>query len=154
MTDPTTAREALIVEVVGDAARLIREVEALAPMLKETCQALVQANTELRDTLAGFECRMAAIAENVKIRSVQHLAMRVDDAAKQSIEQQSRAMADAARVAFGAELGATMQRLQAALRPLMNQRERHWTRWLTHLAAAAAGAAATWILAALRFGGG
>jgi hypothetical protein len=152
MTDPTTAREALIVEVVGDAARLIREVEALAPMLKETCQALVRADTELRDTLAGFERRMAAISENVKIRSVQHLAMRVDDAAKQSIEQQSRAMADAARVAFGAELGATMQRLQAALQPLINQRERHWKRWLTHLAAAAAGVAATWILA-LRFGG-
>jgi hypothetical protein len=124
MTDPTTAREALIVEVVGDAARLIREVEALAPMLKETCQALVRANTELRDTLAGFERRMAAISENVKIRSVQHLAMRVDDAAKQSIEQQSRAMADAARVAFGAELGATMiSRLR------LQERQRHGS-WL------------------------
>lgn len=153
MTDPTTARDALIIEALGDAAKLLRQVEALAPMLVDTRQALVQANADLRDTLAGFESRMAAISENVKIRTVQHLAMRVDEAAKQSIEQQSRAMADAARIAFGAELGATMQRLQAALQPLIERPERNWEQWLTHVAAAAAAAAATWFVI-LHLGGG
>ena len=153
MTDPTTAREALIVETLGDVAKLMRQVEALAPMLSETCQALLQANTDLGDTLAGFESRMAAITENAKSRTVQHLAVRVDEAARRSIELQGRAMADAARVAFGAELGATMQRLQAALQPLIEERKRHWERWLTHLAVASAASAATWILA-LRLGSG
>ena len=55
-------------------------------------------------------------------------------------------MADAARVAFGAQLGATLQRLESALQPLIERRERPWERWLTHAAAAAAASAATWML--------
>jgi len=147
MTDPATAREALIVEAIGDVAKLIREVEALAPALDETCQALRQANTSLRDELAGFESRIAAITENAKTQTVKHMAARADEAARRSVDLQSRAMTDAARVAFGAELGATMQRLQATLRPLIERPQRRWERWLTHAAAAAAASAATWFLA-------
>jgi hypothetical protein len=147
MTEPTTAREALIVEAVGEAARLIRHVEAFAPALDEMCQALRQADTQLRDTLAGFESRMAAITENAKTRTVQHLAARVDEATRRSIEQQSRAMADAARLAFGAELGATVQRFQSALQRLSGRPQLRWEPWLTHLAAATAASAATWALA-------
>lgn len=147
MTDPATAREALIVEAIGEVAKLIRKVEALVPSVDETCQALQQAHTNLRDELAGFESRMAAITENAKTQTVKHLAARADEAARRSIDQQSRAMADAARVAFGAELGATMQRLQATLRPLIERPERRWERWLTHAAAAAAASAMTWLLA-------
>lgn len=153
MTDPTTAREALIVEAVGEAARLIRQVQALAPVLDASCQALLQAHAGLRDTLAAFESRMLAITENAKTRTVQHLAARVDEAARRSIEQQSRAMADAARVAFGTELGATLQRLHATMQPLIERPKRHWEQWLTHLAAASAASAATWILV-LHLGGG
>ena len=153
MTNPTTAREALIVEALGEAAKLIRQVEALAPVLVETCQALLQANVNLRDSLSGFESRMAAITENAKARTVQHLAVRIEEAARRSVESQGRAMADAARVAFGAELGATMQRLQSALQPLIERQERHWESWLTHLAVASAASAVTWGLA-LRLGGG
>jgi hypothetical protein len=147
MRDPTTAREALIVEAVGEAAKLIRQVEALAPVLDKMCQALLQADTHLRGTLAGFESRMAAITENAKTQTVKHLATRADEATRRSIDQQGRAMADAARVAFGAELGVTIQRLQTTLQPLLERRERPWERWLTHAAAAAVAAAATWALA-------
>lgn len=153
MTDPTTVREALIVEVVGDAAKLLRQVETLAPVLKEACQALQQASTGLHDGLAAFETRIVAITETAKSRTVQYMAVRADEAARRSLEEQSRAMADAARVAFGAELGAAMQRLQTALQPLLERRERRRERWLTHLAAAAAASAATWIWA-LRVAGG
>jgi hypothetical protein len=148
MNHPTTAREALIVEAIGDAARLIRQVEALAPVLDETRQALLQASGHLHDTLAGLEGRMATITDNAKTRTVQHLAVRVDEAARRSIEQQSRAMADAARVAFGVEFGATMQRLQSALQPLIERRKRRWEQWLMHAATAAAACAATSALAA------
>ena len=144
MTNPTTAREALIVEALGEAAKLIRKVEALAPVLVETCRALQQANTNLRDTLAGFEGRMAAITENAKTRTVHHLAVRIEEGAKRAVESQSRAMADAARVAFAAELGATMQRLKSALQPLIERQERHWESWLTHLAVATTASAVTW----------
>lgn len=147
MTDPATAREALIVEVIGDVAKLLREVEAVAPALDETCQALLLANASLRDELSGFERRMAAITENAKTVTAKHLAARTDEAARRSIDQQSRAMADAARVAFGVELGATMQRLQASLHPLTERRGRRWEACLTHAAAAAVASSATWVLA-------
>ena len=145
MSSPGTAREALIAEAVGDAAKLIQQVEALAPLLNGSCQALLRANTELGDTLAGFESRMAAITEHAKTRAVHHLAVRVDEVARHSTEQQSRAMADAARVAFGVELGAVMQQLKSALQPRIGQRRPQWDWWLTHLAAAAAASAAMWI---------
>lgn len=150
MSDRATAREALIAEAIGDVAKLLREVEAVAPALDETCQALLLANTSLRDELSGFERRMAAITENAKTVTAKHLAARADEAARRSIDQQSRAMADAARVAFGAELGATLQRLQATLQPLIERRVQrwgHWETWLTHAAAAALAAGATWALA-------
>jgi hypothetical protein len=79
MTDPTTLREALIVEALGEAAKLIRQVEALTPMLDQSYQALLQADGGLRDTLTSFAGRMAAITENAKTLTVQHLAMRAED---------------------------------------------------------------------------
>ena len=146
MSEPSNAREALIAEAIGDVARLMQDVEALAPMLDQTRAALLQANLGLRDSLGGFENRMSAITENAKIKTVRHLALRTDEAARRSIDQQSRAMADAARVAFGAEIGATMQRWQATLQPLIERQERRWETWLTHTAAAAAAAVVTWVL--------
>jgi len=147
MNSPATAREALIVEAIGEVAKLLQDVEALTPVLNDSCRALQEANTSLRDELASFERRIAAIAENAKTQTVKYIATRAGEAAGRSVDQQSRAMADAARVAFGAELGATMQRLQTMLQPLLERREQPWDRWLTHVAAAAVGSAATWTLA-------
>ena len=148
MSQPSTAREALIVEAIGDVAKLIQQVEAMAPALEETCDALLLTSTKLHDELASFERRMSAITEQAKTHTARHIAVRADEAARQSIDQQSRAMADAARVAFGAELGATMQRLQTILRPLLERHERPWEQWLTHTATAVAASAATLALAA------
>jgi hypothetical protein len=92
---------------------------------------------------------MAAITENAKTRTVQHLAARADEAARRSIDLQARAMADAARIAFGAELGATLQRLQTSIQPLVERPGRRWEPWLTHAAAAATASAATWTLAVM-----
>ena len=88
MNHPATAREALIVEAIGEVAKLIQDVEALAPILNESCRALQQANTSLRDELAGFERRMAVIAENAKTQAVKYIAARVDQAAGRSIDLQ------------------------------------------------------------------
>ena len=106
------------------------------------------ARAQLADQLAAFDAHVTALAEKAKVQVVKHILARTDDAARQSIEQQSRAMADAARVAFGADLGATLQRLQA----LQNRPERRWEQWLTHAAAAATASAATWTLAITLWG--
>jgi hypothetical protein len=73
---------------------------------------------------------------------VKHVLARTEEAARQSAEVHSRAMADAARVAFGAEVGAALQRLKS----LHERPERRWERWLTHAAAAATASAGTLML--------
>ena len=53
MNSPATAREALIVEAIGEVAKLLQDVEALTPVLNDSCRALQEANTILRDELAS-----------------------------------------------------------------------------------------------------
>jgi hypothetical protein len=143
MTHPSTTREMLIVEALGEAAKLIRQVEALAPELDRSRQALADAHSGLSGQLAEFETQVLALTEKAKVVAVKHVLTRTEEAARQSADLQSRAMADAARVAFGADLGATLQRLQSLhVRP-----GPRWEPWLTHAAAAATASAATWTLA-------
>lgn len=149
MTHPSTTREALIVEALGEAEKLIRQVEALAPALDQSRQALADAHSGLAGQLAAFEAQVLALTEKAKVQVVKHILARTDEAARRSVELQGRAMADAARVAFGAELDATMQRLQGTLQPLIERRTRGWEPWLTHAAAAIVASAATWVLALL-----
>ena len=151
MTHASTAREALISEAIGDVADLVKTVEALAPQLDAICQALREASTGLRGDLASFESRLTALTDNAKSVTIKYLATRVAETTERSLNEQSRAMSDAARVAFGAELGATLQRMQAMLPPLIERRDHVWMRYLTHAMAAAAGSVATWALAAHRW---
>jgi hypothetical protein len=143
MTNPNTTREVLIVEALGEAAKLIRQVEALAPALDRSRQALADAHSGLSGQLAAFETQVLALTEKAKVVAVKHVLTRTEEAARQSADLQSRAMADAARVAFGADLGATLQRLQS----LHARPGPRWEPWLTHAAAAATASAATWTLA-------
>ena len=146
MTHPSTTREALIVEALGEAGKLIRQVEALAPALDESRQALADAHSGLADQLTAFEGRVTAfeaqvlaLTEKAKVVAVKHIQARTDEAARRSADVQSRAMADAARIAFGAEVGAALQRLKA----LHDAPQRRWEQLLTHAAAAAAASAVT-----------
>ena len=143
MNHPSTTREVLIVEALGEAAKLIRQVEALAPALDRSRQALADAHSGLSGQLAEFETQVLALTEKAKVVAVKHVLTRTEEAARQSADLQSRAMADAARVAFGADLGATLQRLQS----LHARPGPRWEPWLTHAAAAATASAATWTLA-------
>jgi hypothetical protein len=147
VNEPVGAREALLIEAIGEMVNLIDSVDRLTPELREASREIGQAREGLRGSLAAFETQVLALCEKAKVQAVKHILARTDEAARLSIEQQSRAMADAARVAFGAEVGATVQRLQSALQPLIEQRSRRWERWLTHAAAAASASAATWMLA-------
>jgi hypothetical protein len=147
MMHPNSTREVLIVEALGEAAKLIRQVEALAPALDQSRQALADAHSGLSGQLAAFETQVLALTEKAKVVAVKHILTRTEEAARQSADLQSRAMADAARVALGAELGATMQRLQSAIQPAVERPGKRLDQWLTHAAAAATASAVTWALA-------
>jgi len=143
MMHPNTTREVLIVEALGEAAKLIRQVEALAPALDQSRQALADAHSGLSGQMAAFQSHVLALTEKAKVVALKHIQTRTEEAARQSADLQSRAMADAARVAFGAELGAAVQRLKS----LHERPGRRLEEWLTHAAAAATASAATWTLA-------
>ena len=153
MSDPSSAREALLIEAIGEAAMLIESVEALIPVLKENGREVARASSGLHDALAAFEGRMTAITENAKTQTVKHLVAHTEAAARRSVDQQSRAMADAARVAFGAQVGGVLERLQAMVRPLIERQEPPRRPWLTHAVTAAAASVATWVVV-LCFGRG
>lgn len=148
MNGPGSAREALIAEVVGDLARMFDRAEALERSMALSRQALADAHSRLGDQLAAFEAQVTALTERAKVQAVRHIVARTDEAARRSIDQQSRAMADAARAAFDAELGATVHRLHSMLHPLVGRQRRPWERWLAHAAIAVAASSVTWVIAA------
>lgn len=138
------AREALLTEAIGETANLIESVERLAPELREIGREIAQAKTGLRDSFSSFETQVMSLCEKAKVQTVKHMLARTDEATRRSIELQSRAIADAARVAFGAEVGAALQGLRSALH---EKSKLQWEGWITHAAAFVAGAAAAWMLA-------
>jgi hypothetical protein len=144
---PGTVREALIAEAIGDLGRLIDQTQTLQPAMTESRQAFLDAHAQLANHLAAFEGQIAALSEKAKVQTVKHILVRTDEAARRSIDSQGRAMADAARVAFQAELIPTLQRLQRSIQPLIERQERRWEPLLTHAAAAVTGSAVTGALA-------
>lgn len=149
-----TAREALIIEAIGEVARLIRQVDALAPDMQETCHALHRADAKLHDTLAGFEARLAAISERAKTQTVQQLEMQMNAAAQQVAVRLCGALAAAAQQAFQDQVGSTvkwqhvvLEDLKALLERLAKQRAERWIPWATHATALLFGAMLTlWVL--------
>jgi hypothetical protein len=148
VTQPSTAREALIVEALGEIARLVDRVEALAPVMNDAQRAVVQASDQLLHRVVAFEARMATITENAKNKTVEHIARRTDQLARQSLAQQTQAMTESARAICNAEIGTTLQRLASSVHTLaerVERAERPWLCWLTHAATAAVSACATTI---------
>lgn len=143
---PSTAREALIVEALGDLARLMDRLEALAPSLNQARRGLSKANADLADRTVAFEGRMAAISENAKAVVVDHILRRTQEIARRSALDQMRTMQDAVRALFKTEFGPTLSTLDTllgSLRQLIERMDRPWDPWLMHAATATVSSAAT-----------
>lgn len=147
MNRPTTAREALVAEAIGDVARLLDRVESLVPLLDRTRLALAEANATLVEQVDALEGRMATITQTAKVKTVEHLARHADAVAMRSTEQQTRAMTEAARAIFGAEVEPALQRLARSLQHLAERVDRPWERWLVHAATVTTSCAVTWAAA-------
>ncbi len=136
MNRPTTAREALIAEALGDVAQLVDRVEALAPAMDEARRALDHASAGLARQAETFERKMSALAENAQTQAVRHIARRTDALTRESMDTQSRAMAEAARALFAAEVFPALQHLALPLRQMVARLDRPWLTWLSHAATA------------------
>jgi hypothetical protein len=152
MKAPSTTREALLAEALGEMATLMRQVETLVPALDASCQALTQAQRGLADQLASFDIEVTELTERAKARAVNHIVARTNEVTQYAIKLQGQAMAEAARQALSTEMGATLQQLRWAVHSLMQPEPWRWEPWLTHAAAATTAAAATWMLAVVWWG--
>ena len=141
-----TTREVLIAEAIGDLGRLLDRAEALQQALLESTQALVDARAILAGQLAAFDAHVIALAERAKVIAVRHILAKTEEAARRSVESQTRAMADAAQVLFKTEITPALQRLAMPLQQLVQRVDRPWEQWLTHAATAAVASVLTWTL--------
>ena len=145
MATPTTTREALLADALGDLGRLLDRTEAVKRETLATRQAMVKANDQLAKQLTDFQGSVNAGTERVKSHIVNHVAARADYAARQSIEAQRQAMAHAATQAFKAELSPALHQLNTQVHVLSKAVDRLWLNWLTHAATAGLASAGTWL---------
>jgi hypothetical protein len=144
MNGPTTAREALIVEALGEVAVLLDRIESLTSSMEVGRLALANAGAELGDRLKAFEAGIASVSQKVQASAAEQLVRRAVKATSDSVETQTRAMNAAARLAFSAQVDSNLAQLTASLQQVLHRVDRPWDHWLTHVATATASAAVTW----------
>ena len=144
MSQPTSAREALIAEALGDIALLLDRVESMTESMEVGRLALANASAELSDRMKLWEVDTEKVAQRVQAKAVERIVRRTGKAASDSIELQARAMSAAARLAFSAEVDSNLARLTRSLQQVLHRVDRPWDLWLTHAATAAVSAAFTW----------
>lgn len=146
MNGPRTAREALIVEALGEVALLLDRVEALTTSMDAGRLALGNASAELSGRLNDFETRMASVTRQVQTRAIEHIVHRIGKATSDAVETQASAMQTAARLAFSGQVDSQVARLTKALQRASERADRPWEHWLTYVATAVASAAVTWLV--------
>lgn len=147
MSVPSSAREALIAETLGEMAAILERVEAVKPMLAEACAAVAQASASLAAQAAAMEARVTTVADVAAAHSVKHITRRADELLRASAEVETRSMEIAARKLFRDELAPVLQRLSRALASSEGPRNVLIRTAFSYGAAAIIASALTWSLA-------
>jgi hypothetical protein len=143
MSAPSTSREALMAELLGDLAKLLDRVETLAPKIDAARQALVGAATEVVSNVKPLPSRVAAITDRAEVKAVEHIVKPTNAVARVSPEAQTAAMSQAAQDVLNNEVATTLQRLTVSLEQIARGANKPWVAWATHASTAAISAAAT-----------
>ena len=144
MSGPATAREALIVEALGEVALLLERIESLTSSMEVGRLELANAGAHLDSRLRAFELGTASVAQQVQVKAIEHIIRRTGKATTESMELQASAINAAARLAFSAEADSNLARLDHTLQRVLHRVDRPWDLWVTHAATAAVSAALTW----------
>lgn len=146
MSDLTTGREALLAELIGEVAMLLRHVDTVAPASNAACASTVQAAAALRQETETAQRQLANLSEAAKMAAAKHVARHVNQASERAVEIQSHAMRSIAHEVFRTELEGALRKVtqflndQAAFRASESQ---WWALAATALAAALISAALT-----------
>lgn len=143
MMPPTSAREALIAEALGDIAMLLARVDAVTPALHTACDAVDEASARMEARASQMDDKVRILTEVATEVAVKHIARRTEDRARSVAELQTRAMEAAARELFQRELTPALQRLSR-----ITSQANISARWWTCVGIAAASSSATFVATA------
>jgi hypothetical protein len=134
---PTTAREALVAELMGDMAKLLDRVDTLAPAVDDARRKMTAAAQALAAGVAPFKARMAGIAAETRKSAVAHIVSSANRASAELIEIQTRAMLDLSKAIVDKEVGPPLRRLASNLEQLVQRTRRPWWEsWVNYAATA------------------
>ena len=149
MNQPTTAKEALIAEALGDMASLVDRIEKLEPLMNTSRKELVQVSNHLVRQVSGFEVRMADLTQKAAESCLTQIGQRASGVCAKTLDNQIVAMQSAAREMFNKEFYPVVNRVVFQLEYLARLTEpeqNRWRPWLTHGAAFMTGSALTWLV--------
>ena len=146
MSGPSTSREALILEALGEVGKLLDEVDRLTITMEAGREALRQIIGLLGDQVRSFETAVLDMSKRAERGALEHIVRRTNEMTRRVLEEQSQAMRDAASQAFAEQLRPTMAQLDLKLRQLMQGIERPWADWMMHAATATGSAMVTFFV--------
>ena len=150
MNDPSTLREALLAEALGDMAALMDRMQALLIATEDSRVAVLQLHNGRAGQVRALENRMKAATEHAKVEAAKYIARRTVEGSRSAIEAQTRALEEAGRELFRSELGPALRSASMPLHHVAEMARRGanpWHAWLTHAATAVMTAACALALA-------
>jgi 3-polyprenyl-4-hydroxybenzoate decarboxylase len=138
MSTPSSAREALLVEMLGEVATLLDRVDALIPVLHDGCETLSRAGADMNTKSEQAQVRIAALVEAASTHAIKHIARKTEAMARTTVEAETQVMKSAAQALFRTELSAALRQLSVAVghqATLLNTRRRWWALAATAVAA-------------------
>jgi len=134
MNRSTTAREALIAELIGDVADLLKRVESLTTTTDRAREEMREACWMLDSRLGPFRHYLAAEVEQTKNIAVKTFIGQTNQIAAAEQVRQTHAMTLAARAIVDKEVEPPLRRFAATLKGLVDKADRPWEAWLIHAA--------------------
>jgi DNA-binding transcriptional regulator GbsR (MarR family) len=140
MTHLSRAEEALIVEALGQAARLVEGVEELTRSVEATCVAMDNAVARLQVDLGSFSSEVELAMNQAEADALAQVRTQAHMGARDTMFSQAESMASAAQQLFSEQTHNDISQVLELSRKVLQRVERPWKGRLTHAATAVASA--------------
>lgn len=141
-----TSREAMMAELFGDVADLVKRVESLNKSMGKAQEAMTNAAWLLDSRVEPFRHALAAEIDKTKDIAVKAFIHQTNQVALLEQKKQRDAMTEAARASMEAEVGTPLRQFASTLQSLVKQAQRPWDTLLVHAANTMTSAAASGLL--------
>jgi hypothetical protein len=127
-------REALIAEALGDFVKVLDRIDAATPKLDHACARLEATVTVLRGSIEPFQKRIVEDALNMQNQTLATIAEQSKPLVKVLFDEETKAMAEAARAVFMSEVIPPLRRLTTELQDAVHAAHHPWEGWFLHAA--------------------